>query len=283
MQKIVLRSVCLLTLLVLASAATAEAGVFKDKLTRTSPLKPDGIVVIENVRGGVTVEAWDRPEVWVEVEKQVESPSQQRARKALAGIRLHVKADGKSFRIKTLLPYNDNGFMDWLTGNGYYASVHYHVRVPRQAALTVENTNGLIKLVGTRGRAVVHSVEGGLALDRTAGRVMASINGGITVTRASGTVNVETINGGIEVELAQLAEESYLSLSTVNGEIELRLPRNIRVSLDATTSNGAVQSDFKVQGKAVSRQSLRGDINGGGGRLQVRTSNGSVRLLATGV
>ena len=280
MQKIVVRSVCLLTLLVLAFAATAEAAIFNEKLTRTSPLKPGGTVVIDNVHGVVTVEAWDRPEVRVEVEKQIDSPSQKRASKVLRGIKLDVKADANRFRIKTLLPYNDNSFMDWLTGNGYYASVHYHVRVPHQAAVEVDNTNGLIKLVGTRGRAVVNSVKGGLILDRTAGRVIASINGDVTVTGASGTVDVETINGGIEVKLPQLPSGSYLSLSTVNGPVELRLSRNIRISLDAASSNGPVHSDFKVQGKAVSRQSLRGDINGGGGRLQVRTTNGPVRLVA---
>lgn len=280
MQKIVVRSVCLLTLLVLASAATAEAALFKEKLTRTAPLKPGGTVVIDNVRGGITVEAWDRPEVRVQVEKEIDSPRQERASKVLARIRLDVKADANTFRIKTLLPENDNSFLDWLTGNGYYAAVHYRVRVPRQASIKVENTNGLIKLVGTRGPAVLNSVKGGLALDRTAGRVIASINGDVTVTGASGTVNVETINGSIEVKLPQLPSGSYLSLSTVNGPVELRLPRNIRISLDAASSNGPIQSDFRIEGKTAGRQSLRGDINGGGGRLQVRTTNGPVRLLA---
>ncbi len=270
-----------LTLLVLASATAAEAVTLKDKLTKTSPLKPGGIVVIENVNGGITLEAWDRQEVQVEAEKRVKADDEDVAKKVMAEIKFDIKADANSFRIKTIMPKRNDGFFDWLSGNNANVSVEYRVRVPREVALEVDNTNGGIKVTGTRGKANLSTTNGGFKLDRTAGDMrLSTTNGGIAVTNAAGTVRAETTNGGIDVQLNKVAEGADLSFVSTNGGITVKLPRDIRVSLDASTSNGRVHSDFDVEGGTPGKRSLEGDINGGGGKLKVRTTNGGVHLVA---
>lgn len=280
MRNPVLRTIGL-TLLVLASATAAEAVTLKDKFTKTSPLKQGGTVTIENTNGGITLEAWDRPEIQIEAEKRVKADDEDIAKKVLAAIKFDIKADADSFHIKTIMPKKDNGFFDWLTGNQANASVTYRVRVPRQVALEVDNTNGGIKLTGTRGRATLSTTNGGLELDGTAGQIrLDTTNGGISVANAAGTVQAETTNGGIDVQLSQVPDGADLSFVSTNGGITVKLPKDIRVSLDAQTSNGRVKSDFDVEGGTPGKRSLAGDINGGGGKLKAHTTNGNVELVA---
>jgi hypothetical protein len=54
------------------------------------------------------------------------------------------------------------------------------------------------------------------------------------------------------------------------------------VSIDATASGGSVNSEVPVtvQGK-IERGSLRGDMNGGGPTLRLRSSGGGVRIVRT--
>jgi len=279
MRNPVLRTIGL-TLLVLASATAAEAVTLKEKFTKTSPLKQGGTVTIENTNGGITVEAWDRAEVQIEAEKQVKAKNQDLAKKVLAEIKFDIKADAGSFRIKTLMPKRDNGFFDWMTGNEANANVTYRVRVPRQVALEVDNSNGGIKLTGTHGKATLSTSNGGFELDRTAGQIRLSTNnGGISVANAAGTVQAHTTNGGIDVQLSQVPDGADLSFESTNGGITLKLPRDIRTSLDAQTTNGRVRSDFDVEGGTPGKRSLAGDINGGGGKLKVHTTNGDVELV----
>jgi hypothetical protein len=53
-----------------------------------------------------------------------------------------------------------------------------------------------------------------------------------------------------------------------------------RVSIDASASSGSVNSDVPVtiQG-TIERDSLRGEMNGGGPLLRLRSSGGGVRIL----
>jgi hypothetical protein len=55
-----------------------------------------------------------------------------------------------------------------------------------------------------------------------------------------------------------------------------------KVSIDATASGGSVRSDVPVtiQGK-VETDSLRGDMNGGGPILRLRSSGGGVTIGGT--
>jgi DUF4097 and DUF4098 domain-containing protein YvlB len=115
----------------------------------------------------------------------------------------------------------------------------------------------------------VEDVEGNIHLRST--------NGGLTVVKASGTLDGVTTNGGISAELTEV--DGDISLRTTNGGVTLHLPENLRATVDIATSNGGIHSDLEVQGGEKTRRSLTGDINGGGGKLFVRSTNGGVRIV----
>ena len=68
-------------------------------------------------------------------------------------------------------------------------------------------------------------------------------------------------------------------VSSSGGSVRTEIDPGARVSIDAHASGGSVNSDVPVtiQGK-IDNDSLRGEMNGGGPLLRLRSSGGGVRL-----
>jgi putative adhesin len=268
------------TLLGLIFAGTAAgAATLKQPFEKSYPLKAGGAFAIHNVNGGVDVEAWDRDEVRVVAEKKVRAGSEATAKKILDQVRIEATPSAGSLRIDTKLPRRHEGLFDWLSGNHVEISVAYHVQVPKSVRVDAESVNGHVALTGTRGDARLETTNGHITVSRTAGRLeLESTNGGIDVADAAGAVKAATTNGHIDVRLVQLPAGAELSLDTTNGGVSVTLPRQARFSLDAATTNGSVHSDFAVAAGHSTRRRVEGDVNGGGGRLLARTTNGGIRI-----
>ncbi|HYO13736.1 MAG TPA: DUF4097 family beta strand repeat-containing protein [Thermoanaerobaculia bacterium] len=280
MRTPMLRRTILALLGLLLPALATNAATLKETFQKTYPLRAGEKVTLRNVNGAVVVEAWDRAEVQVVAEKAVKAGDAELAKKAMSQIQIQAgRADG-GLRIETKLPKRNNGVFDWMFGRDVSMNVAYRLRVPREARLDVVTVNGGLRLAGTRGDASLGTTNGGIEVEKAEGRLeLATTNGAIQVADSAGSVEAETTNGGIEIELHDVAVGDDMRFSTTNGAVTLRLPRDIRVSLDAAVSNGRVSSDFEVDGAdARNRRRLSGDINGGGGRLVVRTTNGSVTI-----
>jgi hypothetical protein len=70
---------------------------------------------------------------------------------------------------------------------------------------------------------------------------------------------------------------------TAGGSINVRLPGDARVNLDASTSGGSVSTDFPVAYTDDRHHSeLRVPLNGGGPLLYLHTSGGSIHVQRGG-
>jgi DUF4097 and DUF4098 domain-containing protein YvlB len=260
-------------------AASASAATLKENFDKTIPLKPGSQVTLRNINGGVTFEAWDRDEVRIEAEKKVKAGSDEAVRKAMSQVRIEVTPGAGGLRIETKVPKNGDGLFAWLFNNQVNINVNYRIHVPRRAAVDAETVNGGVNLTGTRGKVRVETTNGGIDIKDVQGDVNAgSTNGGISATRIAGAVKAGTTNGGIDADLLDFPDGSNLQFETTNGGITVRLPRDARLSVDASTTNGRVDSDFDVEGAPKGKRSLKGDINGGGGRLDLSTTNGNIEI-----
>jgi DUF4097 and DUF4098 domain-containing protein YvlB len=74
-------------------------------------------------------------------------------------------------------------------------------------------------------------------------------------------------------------------METVNGGVELALPNDSKASIEARCVNGGVHVDGVSikrpddnQNDFERRRRLTGDMNGGGARVRMSTTNGGVRL-----
>lgn len=269
-----------LGLLLAATAGAAGAETLTEKLDRTVPFQAGSQLRLSNVNGAVTLEAWDRNEVHIMAEKKVKAGDADVARKYMSQLKINITQDAGGLRIDTQYPRRQgDGFFDWMFGKDVNANVTYRLQVPRRAALQIESVNGGISVTGTRGKANLETVNGGIKVQNVQGdMVLDTTNGGIEVIRSAGALKAGSTNGGIDAELSDLRDGSEIRLTSTNGGINLRLPRDARLSIDAGTTNGRVRSDLPIDGGQPGKRSLKGDLNGGGGTLYVRTTNGSIDL-----
>ena len=253
--------------LLLLAALPLAAAELSETVNRTIDVRPGAQVVLSNVNGRVTVSSWDQPRVRIVAEKQVKADSDDVA-EVLRELRVSIQPRDGGVVVDTHYPRRNEGvasIFDWLLGDDVHAEVEYEITVPRNMNLDLSTVNGSIR---------VTSVAGKHDLDTT--------NGKIEVVRCAGSVDASTTNGGISAELTQVARGQNLEFETTNGRIQVTLPRDLAVDVDASTTNGSIESELPVTTTRMSRNSLRGAINGGGTALRLRTTNGGIDIRATG-
>jgi hypothetical protein len=273
------------SLLLLVAAAfagaprAAHAATLTESFDRTFPLAAGGTLSVGNTNGAITVEVWDRNEVQVEAQKRVKAATEERAHELMSRLQVEVVPAAGNLSVSTRSPTNE-GFLAWLFGGGGEAQVEYHLHVPRRVVLSVKTINGSVMLAGTEGNARLRSTNGGLKVTGARGLLdLQTTNGGINVSRSAGGVHAETTNGSIEVELTRVTDS--VALESTNGGLTVRVPRDLRATVDAGTTNGSVHSDLEVATTAASRKRhLRGAINGGGPELRLSTTNGGIRIYS---
>ncbi len=244
-------------------ATTAGAVTLSETIDRTFDVKPGATVALSNVNGRITIGSWDQPRVRVVALKEVEGDRSD-AKEAMKELRVEFSQPNGGLTIKTHFPRHEHGIssiFDFLTGDHVQAKVRYELTVPRTMNLDVSNTNGSIRL---------SEVNGHLELGTT--------NGGIAVSRCGGSIDASTTNGNIEAELVRVAKGRPLQFRTTNGRIEVAVPKDLAVDVDAGTTNGSISTDLPVSTTHIKRNSLRGTINGGGTPLKMRTTNGRIAI-----
>lgn len=164
---------------------------------------------------------------------------------------------------------------------------------------TLKTSGGSISVGGSSARLAVHTSGGSINVGNASGPVEAKTSGGsITLAQIRGDVLARTSGGGIRIEDALGSVDASTSggsitarisqqpngdskLSTSGGGLTVTLASSVKVDLDARASGGGVHSDVPVtvQGKQDD-DAIRGQVNGGGPRLVLRTSGGGIRVKA---
>lgn len=239
---------------------------------RTLDLAPGGSLSLDNVNGGITVRSWDRQEVKIWAKKVVKASSESTAREILQAIEIVIDSAAGVIEIETRLPRKK-------LGGRQQVSVKYELTVPREVAVSLVSTNGGIRVEGLAGEVDVETANGGIHVEDVGGSVRAhTTNGGIKAYDIRGAVEARTTNGGIFVEMRTGSISEDISFITTNGSVELRMQPDLAVRIEARTSNGRVSSDFSSPEGQPSRKRLAVDLNGGGPTIELKTSNGSIRL-----
>lgn len=168
---------------------------------------PDGCdLVVENVRGAITVQGWDQTTTQVVAT----------TRKGEADI--EISQDGRTVTARTKHERGGLGWLDWLTGSKP-PIVDYEVRVPYASNLRLKNVNGPISASDVNGKVHVNDVDGTAALAAIKGEVRAeTVNGSLQAERLEGTAKLNTVNGRMSIKEGAL---EGLKADTVNGEIEV--------------------------------------------------------------
>jgi len=143
----------------------------------------------------------------------------------------------------------------------------------------VRTSGGSISVGETKGSLYAQTSGGGITLERVSGDAEAYTSGGsLNFEDVAGSVDGETSGGSIYARITGKIDNDC-SLKTSGGGITLILPADIAVDLDARTSGGRVSTDFPVTVKGVIKKNeLRGQVNGGGPLVYLRTSGGGISI-----
>jgi hypothetical protein len=141
--------------------------------------------------------------------------------------------------------------------------VEFDVRVPNGVGFIGRTVNGAVSGDALQGDAEGHTVNGSVRLT-TAGRALAT-----------------TVNGSVQAAMHRTDWPASASFTTVNGSITLTLPSAFAADLRAEMQTGSLTSDFPVSitSSTESPRRLLGTIGSGGRPLNLKTVNGSIRLL----
>lgn len=138
--------------------------------------------------------------------------------------------------------------------------------------------------------------DGDLMISNIQGEVaLTNYNGEITALNVSGSVVATTYNGGIKVTFDRVTENTPMSYSTYNGDIDITYPAAVKATFKMKTEQGDIYSAFdnleiKSSGpvqkkdtgsgvyKVVIDEWKRGDLNGGGPEFTMKNYNGDIIL-----
>lgn len=241
-------------------ATSALAATKTEKVERLFSVPAGTDLAISNVNGSITVTSWDRPQIRLIAEKRVRAGSDSAASQGLAQLKIEIEHSRNTLSIRTRHPRRNNGFLEWLSGSNVDASVKYDLVVPRNLNASLETVNGRVNVNGVNGKLDIETV-----------------NGKIAIAASGGAVEASTVNGGISAELLNVLPGA-MSLSTVNGGVDLALPSSVRANVDVRTVNGGISSELPLTAMTSGKRQLSGRINGGGPALEIRTTNGGVRI-----
>jgi len=225
-----------------------------DEWTRSYQLSPGGEIQIGNTNGKIEVEGVDQATVEVRAERIARAATDEGARELLP--KIVIREDVKPDRIVV----ETERIAGFTIGASF--EVRYHVRAPKAALVRATNTNGAVSVSGMSGRMAAHTT-----------------NGAVVAKDLTGGIDAQTTNGSVSVELASLGSDK-VQLRTVNGALTLTLPATAKADLSASCTNGSIDvSGIKlaVSGE-LSRRRVEGKLNGGGTPIDLRTTNGGIRV-----
>ena len=112
-----------------------------------------------------------------------------------------------------------------------------------------------------------------------------NLNGAVTHTRIAGTAVVDALNDDITVAFTRVDPGKPMSFSTLNGDIDVTLPRDVQADVYLETEYGTIASDFELGPAPPSRRSStphrRGrwhTMGGGGPAFLFINANGDISL-----
>ena len=283
-----------------------DSEAYKEDFHHAYPLNAGGTVSVETFNGSVELVGWEQNSVEVNATKYASTKfglDEIKIDVSATSGSVHVRAErssgfhrngGARFTIRvprhTTLDEisTSNGSMriEDVEGNSRLRTSNGAIRLMRlKGEADVRTSNGSIEADYLDGNARMHTSNGAIRAELSHGSLEATTSNGSITARlddpAGGwPVHLESSNGHIElrIESKQVPE---IRASTSNSTIVLRLPEGAQADIDAHTSHSSVSSDFSgIQtDNEHGHGEMHGRIGGGGRRVALSSSNGSIKIL----
>ncbi|MEU9999898.1 DUF4097 family beta strand repeat-containing protein [Streptomyces sp. NPDC050848] len=222
---------------------------------------------------------------------------------SIEGPPLTVTQEGSTLTVT----YDDlhwKGFLKWFDRHGFRRRAVVSVAVPAGTDVEVGVVGAGAVISGIKGRTDVQCVTGDATLVGLSGPVQAesvsgsfeahtvtgalrvnTVTGDLTVIDGSGaSVKADTVSGDMVIDLGAgepAGPPADIRLTSVSGEIALRIPHPSDAEVEASTTSGSVSNafeDLRVTGQWGTK-SITGTLGDGRGKLKATTVSGAIALL----
>jgi Putative adhesin len=194
-----------------------------------------------------------------------------------------------------------DGLLGWLRPQRHSAEVT--VTVPRGCPTQLGVVNASAIVSGISANISVKSVSGDITLDGVTGKVDAKtvsgdleargLDGAVTFNSVSGDLTLaggsvqeldaKTVSGKVTADVV-LRADGGLRVTTVSGEVAVRLPADTSAEVDFRSTSGRVRTGFEglLCARSPGSNTVAGTLGAGSGRLTVTTLSAPVTLLQRG-
>jgi DUF4097 and DUF4098 domain-containing protein YvlB len=228
------------------------------------------------VSGSITVKGGDVKEVVVEAKARggEESHGDRRAegmkRIPMTSTGLNIEAENNNVRV---------------SADSYQRTIDLVITVPTRTSLSLHTVND--------GNILVSGVDGELDVN--------DVNGEVELKNIGGSVVAHALNGHVLVTFNRIDPQKPMAFSSLNGDIDVTFPADLKASVSLRTDNGDVYSDFDIKVQPTAPQqtvednrgkggkykvkidkNVRGTINGGGQEIQFKNFNGNIYIRKAG-
>jgi len=234
-----------------------------EAVDRTLAVQADGLVRIDNVRGRIDVQGWERSDVSVTGTLDDETES------------FTFETSGATTTVNVVTPRHLN------RGDGSNLLIH----VPQASRVRVNVTSAQLRLVGVRGGTDAKTVSGDVDASDLAGRIdLATVSGRIDLVRADGPVSFNSVSGDIDAD----ASTEAIKIGTVSGDATVRSDKPVReITLHSVSGDISVSADLadaaRVEGSTTSGNVSLAVNADAGAVVELRTTSGGIKNALTNV
>ncbi len=266
----------LITILFLVASGSIWAQEFDEQIAvpLSSPDKR-GKLNVGLVRGNIIVEAYNGKEVIIQATSGKS--------KDCDGCDDHDHDDDRKKNIPAgmkrissspveLEASEDNNEVEIET-NSWKKPINLNIKIPSNFDLEVSTVHGKVEITGIEGS---HEIS--------------SVNGSLTLKDMSGSIVSSTVNGTILVNFKSVKANEPMSFVTLNGDVDVTFPGNIKARAKMKSDRGEIFTDFDMtvdrskpevksddgEYKVSINAWVFGDINGGGPEYTFKNMNGDI-------
>ncbi|MBV9495979.1 MAG: DUF4097 family beta strand repeat protein [Acidobacteria bacterium] len=245
--------IAIVSLLAISCGAVGERRTYT--VEKTFPASAIHRIEIREINGNLKVEAGtdDKISLVAQIRSRREQPTKN-ANENYGFFRSEV--DGDSLTVARTRERKKLHF--WDTDD---ITIDYSLRVPPRVALDLNTVNGRIATTGVNGPTQVATTNGLIELE----------------TSGVNEVSAKTVNGRVKARFLETFQGA--SLKTVNGDVEMVLPKSASFACDLTQVNGDFEASFplSIRSNPGSRR-VSGEVNGGKYELKISTVNGDIEV-----
>jgi DUF4097 and DUF4098 domain-containing protein YvlB len=194
-----------------------------------------------------------------------------------------------------------DGLLGWLRPQRHSAEIT--VTVPRGCPTQLGVVNASAIVSGISAHVSVKSVSGDITLDGVTGKVDAKtvsgdleargLDGGVNFNSVSGDLTLaggsvqdldaKTVSGKVTADV-DLRAGGGLRVTTVSGEVAVRLPADASAEIDLRSTSGRVHTGFNglQTARSPGSNTVAGTLGSGAGKMTVATLSAPVTLLQRG-